>query len=331
MVYELLLGLWAPGMIEAGWELGLYEALAEGPRSSADLAGELALRPHATAVLLEGLAAYGLLSIDTGWGPPRYALRDEVAAVLLPNSLFSLTGKIAYDRNRAWHAWHSLAETVRRGPDGGQPNQISAQEYQDLAPGINFWAPPVVRAVLAGVAAVDRVQPNGLRLLDVGCGTGIYSHLLLREQPSWTAVGLDAAPLAELAARQAERMGVADRFTFKAADFHQDHLGSDVDVALFVNIFHLQTPELASGLLANAAKCLADDGLVVIVDQIVDPAREPSPQNTFAKLFAVSMLATGGGGCYSTTDYDEWLSKNGLRRVALVDAPMHRVLFAKNA
>jgi hypothetical protein len=51
-------------------------------------------------------------------------------------------------------------------------------------------------------------------------------------------------------------------------------------------------------------------------------------QNRFFRLFAASMLATGGGDAYTVHDYDQWLADAGLRRVALLDTPMHRVLLA---
>jgi hypothetical protein len=40
------------------------------------------------------------------------------------------------------------------------------------------------------------------------------------------------------------------------------------------------------------------------------------------------MLATGGGTSYSIDQYDRWLADAGLRRVALYDTPMHRLLIA---
>jgi hypothetical protein len=107
--------------------------------------------------------------------------------------------------------------------------------------------------------------------------------------------------------------------------------GRDFSLVLLANIFHLQTPSRAQDLIFRAEKALAANGVIVIVDQIIDDTAEGSPQNTFARLFAVSMLATGGGGCYATADYDQWLAAADLRRISLTDTPMHRILLARRA
>jgi SAM-dependent methyltransferase len=336
-IYEHLISLWAPGAIEAAFDLGVFQALAKGPATSEELASTLSTNPKATRVLLDGLHAYELL--ERTWdadGTVVYVLPGEVRDCLLPDGLFSLAGKIGYDRQMAWGAWRDLAETVRSGAldDGGsqQHNQISAQEYESLVRGINFWAPPVVHALTAELRTRGWSEESQPRLLDVGCGTGIYSQLLLREFPGLTAAGVDVERILPLAVAQSEKLKVAERFEPTQLDFWREDWGTGFDLVLFVNIFHLQTPEDARDLAVKARKALADGGLVAIVDQIVvDDAEENSTQNRFFRLFAASMMATGGGDAYEVAQYDEWLTAAGLARVALIDTPMHRILLAKRA
>ncbi|HEX2244417.1 MAG TPA: hypothetical protein VHK27_14440, partial [Gammaproteobacteria bacterium] len=126
-----------------------------------------------------------------------------------------------------------------------------------------------------------------------------------------------------------DRLAVGGRFSCREADFLTDDWGTGHDLVLFANIFHLQPPEIAGKLVHNAALSLAPAGLVCVVDQILDEHRTiNSPQERFAALFAVSMLATGGGDAYSLADYDSWLSAAGLVRVAVLQTPMHRILLA---
>ncbi|HUR02052.1 MAG TPA: methyltransferase [Nonomuraea sp.] len=336
-IYEHLISLWAPGAIEAAFDLGVFQALEKGPATSEELAATLSTNPKATRVLLDGLHAYELL--ERTWdadGAVVYVLPEEVRECLLPDGLFSLAGKIGYDRQMAWGAWRNLADTVRTGAldDGGsqQHNQISAQEYESLVRGINFWAPPVVHALIAELRTRGWSDSSQPRLLDVGCGTGIYSQLMLREFPGLTASGVDVERILPLAVTQSEKLGVAERFLPTQLDFWREDWGTGFDLVLFVNIFHLQTPEDARNLAVKARDALADGGLVAIVDQIVvDDAEENSTQNRFFRLFAASMMATGGGDAYELAQYDEWLTAAGLARVALVDTPMHRILLAGRA
>ncbi len=101
LVYELLVGIWGPGLVEAAFDLGVFGVMSDGPKASDETAARLGLNPRATAVLLDGLASYGLLTTVDG-SPQLYAVADAVAGVLQPGAPFSLAGKIRYDRRLAW-------------------------------------------------------------------------------------------------------------------------------------------------------------------------------------------------------------------------------------
>lgn len=332
--YEHLISLWAPSVIEAAHDLGIFAVLANGPLTHAELAGELGADSHATRVLLDGLYAYGLL--ERTWdttGALVYVLPPEARECLLPDGLYSLAGKIGYDRRLAWNAWRNLADSVRSGArDAGgseQINQISESEYETLVQGINFWAPPVVEILASALEGLGWPAGEQTKMLDVGCGTGLYSQLLLRRFPFLSAVGMDVQRIVPLAVKQSERLNVRSRFSPVTRDFQNEEWDDGFGLVLFANIFHLQTPESARRLAQKAGKALSDGGFVAIVDHIIDDdLGEQSTQNRFFRLFAVSMLATGGGDAYSMSEYDEWLAGAGLRRVALLDTPMHRILLA---
>jgi SAM-dependent methyltransferase len=334
--YEHLIGLWACAIIEASHDLGVFDALAPGPGTSDDLAAAIHADPRATRVLLDALYAYDLVGRAEGEdGCAVYALTPDSQACLLQGELFSLAGKIGQDRRFAWSAWRDLASAVRSGSlDAAgteQRNQLSDADYEVLARSLNFWAPPIVEILAGALADLPSWQPAGApRMLDVGCGSGVYSHLLIQRFPGLSATGLDTARIVPIAAEQARRLGVAGAFRSVGGDFFADDWGSGFDLVLFANIFHLQTPESACALLAKAATAVAGDGVIAIVDHVLDDGAAPqSTQDRFFRLFATLMLATGGGDAYSAGDYDAWLAQCGLRRYALLDTPMHRVLLAR--
>ena len=332
--YEHLIALWAPGIIEAAHDLGVFAVLAGTPLTSADVAEALHADHRATRVLLNALYAYDLLERDRNAdGAPVYVLTEDARECMLPGGIYSLAGKIGYDRRLAWSAWRNLADAVQSGSceaDGSERrNQISDQDYEMLVRGINFWAPPIID-VLAG-ALETRGWRTGrpMRMLDVGCGTGLYSQLLGQRFPALAATGFDVGRIVPLAAKQAVRLGVAERFDAVACDFFTDDWGTGFDLVLFANIFHLQTPDTACALVEKAAAALAEDGLIAIVDHIVeDGPGVQSTQDRFFRLFAASMLATGGGDTYTVDDYGVWFSHCSLRQVALLDTPMHRIMLA---
>ncbi len=70
-----------------------------------------------------------------------------------------------------------------------------------------------------GASSAGGVPPAG-RLLDLGTGTGAVAVALLAALPGWQGVGVDRSPEAlELAARNADRNGLAARLSFVHADF----------------------------------------------------------------------------------------------------------------
>ncbi|MDN5794438.1 MAG: methyltransferase domain-containing protein [Intrasporangium sp.] len=336
-VYELLVGLWAPAIIEAAHDLGVFAELRLGAAAATGVSSALGTDTQATRVLLDALHVYGLLdrtgSERTGH---TYALPSHLAEVSTNEGAFSLVGKFLHDRHVAWPAWRGLAETVRHGAhraDGGwSENQISSHDYLALAKGISFWAPPVVELLSHELQVLGWDVDGPRRMLDVGCGTGIYTHLLLGRFPTWRGLGFDVEDVVGLASTTAHEYGVADRFSPMNGDFWSTPWPAEQDLVFFGNIFHLEPRGRAQQLARLASDALADDGLVVIVDQIrVGDTERESAQDRFAVLFAASMLATGGGDTYRLAEYDRWLRDAGLARVSLVDAPMHRILIARHS
>jgi SAM-dependent methyltransferase len=335
-LYERLIGLWAPALIEAAHDLDVFAELAHGPAAASGVSAALGTDLQATRVLLDALHAYGLLDRSgTERDGHRYHLPPHIAECTTAGGRLSLVGKFLHDRHVAWPAWRRLAETVRHGAHqaggGWSENQISTDDYRALARGISFWAPPIIELLSTELGRRGWAADERRALLDIGCGAGAYAHLLLRRFPEWSGTGLDAGPIAAIAEESAIELGLADRFTAQVGDFWADPWPARQDLILFGNIFHLQPRGRAQELARLAAGSLAPGGLVCIIDQIrLDEGERSTPQDRFALLFAASMLATGGGDTYRVEAYDRWLEQAGLQRVGLLDAPMHRILLAEH-
>ena len=68
------------------------------------------------------------------------------------------------------------------------------------------------------LSSLPRLRP-GLRVVDLGCGTGLLGLLLLQRQSELRVTGVDIQPEAiRLAEQAAAENGLQDRLAFHAAD-----------------------------------------------------------------------------------------------------------------
>ena len=100
------------------------------------------------------------------------------------------------------------------------------------------------------------------RILDLGCGPGLYASRLARR--GHRCVGIDFSPASiEYANREAERDGLT--CDYRKGDLRDGDFGRDFDLALLLfGEFNAFRPADAAQLLAAAADALVDDGILVL-------------------------------------------------------------------
>lgn len=99
------------------------------------------------------------------------------------------------------------------------------EHWEELKPGgLRFvWADHLFRPGTDTflLSSLPRLRP-GLRVCDLGCGTGLLGFLLLQRQPDLRIAGLDIQPeAAALARRAAAENGLMERLDFRCGDLRQ--------------------------------------------------------------------------------------------------------------
>jgi tRNA1(Val) A37 N6-methylase TrmN6 len=111
----------------------------------------------------------------------------------------------------------SLADDPREpGPDDVTHDTLLRGRVKLIQPAHGF------RSSLDPVLLAGFIQAPYGRFLDIGCGTGALSFLLLARDPAATGLGVEIQPrLAALATRSVEANGFGARFAVAAADVRE--------------------------------------------------------------------------------------------------------------
>jgi 2-polyprenyl-3-methyl-5-hydroxy-6-metoxy-1,4-benzoquinol methylase len=264
-----------------GERLGLYRALAaDGPATSAELAGRTGTAERYVREWLEHHAASGLLEVDDPAAGPlarRYRLPAAHAAVLADPDDIRYRAFNGVEIARAARQLPELAEAFRTGsapPD--LPWAPEGRADYNRAVFLNLlgtqWLP--------GIADVDRrlrATPPA-RVADLACGPGWSSIAMARAYPLISVDGfdldLDVIAAARLHAGQA---GMSGRVTFSVTDAAGPGWSGRYElVTIFEALHDMARPVDA---LRAARSMLAPSGSVIVADELVaEEFTAPAPE-----------------------------------------------------
>ncbi|MFI7150743.1 methyltransferase [Nonomuraea sp. NPDC050022] len=290
----------------AGMRLGLFDALRGGPATAADLARSLGLDPHATDVLLRGLAGLGYLRARRG----RYRLTRTARVWLTSDSPACLAEGLYFWERTACVIWPQLERTVR---DGSPVTSLYAltESEPELSRSFQAWTAAVAGRQAPAIAAAIPVPAGATRMLDVGGGHALYSVELLRRHPGLRSTVIDLPEaLASAAAHP--------RLTLRAGSFLDEDLGGGYDVILLFNVMHCLDDQEVVTLLARLAKALNPSGTIAIGDQFGDSLMPGRASRTLLHLLHLNYLVAGGGRIRDYKEVARLLREAGFTR------PRHR-------
>jgi SAM-dependent methyltransferase len=279
------------GMIEVmsvflGDRLGWYRALADGgPANAAELTGRAGGARRYAQEWLEQQASYGILSIRPDG---RFELPPGPAEVLTDPHSLSYLAPLARMLCASGMQLPALLEAYRSGGGVGWasfgPDMREAQAEMNRP-----WFEHALPGVLAGLSDIDAVlRVPGARIADVGAGGGWSSIALARAYPQSHVDGFDVDhPSVDLARRNAEEAGVADRVSFHqvdAADLGESHF----DAAFAFECVH-DMPRPVE-VLAAMRRAVVADAPVVIMDEAVGESFEVPGDETERFMYGCSLF-----------------------------------------
>jgi predicted O-methyltransferase YrrM len=288
-------------------ELNIFTAIAAGATAD-DAAARTGCAPRSTEMLLNALAAIGLLEKSDG-----VFRNTEVASRYFADGSPESARLALMHTVHLWERWSSLTDSVRAGTAVATTEMVARDEGWTQA----FIAAMHRNASDRAGAVVSAVGPaNVRRMLDVGGGSGAYSIAFAQANPALTADVLDLPSVTSIAAGHIADAGLTGRVRLRQGDLRSDSLGEGYDLVFISAICHMLSEDENRDLLRRSHAALAEGGRAVIQDFILEPDKT-APQ--VGALFALNMLVgTPAGSSYSEPEYAEWLREAGFRETRRV-------------
>lgn len=299
--------------IKTAVELEIFTAIADGNNTAATIAKRCAAAERGVRILCDFLTIHGFLTKEGA----QYALSPDSAAFLNRHSPAYMGSTIEFlliPRVREGHA--RLTEAVRRGG--------SALGEGTLEPDNPDWV-KFAQAMMPLMYMPSEIMATELRkggevhkVIDIAASHGIFGISVAKQNPAAHIYASDWKNVLELAKKNAEAMGVGDRYHLLPGSAFETDFGSGYDLVLVPNFLHHFDPPTCTAFMRKMLATLKPGGRAAIVEFIPNPDRVTPPM---AAAFSMMMLTTTPAGDAYTFAELEDISKNaGFARVELSPA-----------
>lgn len=314
-------------LIDIGYQVGLFEASKAGPATSEELAGRAVLHERYVREWLGAMVTSGIYDYDPATG--EYSLPEDHAEYLTGNTSknFCPTSRIL---NHFGTHLPKLIRSFREG--GGVPYEDFRPEFTSCMD--DSWRRIYDEQLIEGfIGAVEGVTPRlqkGIRVLDIGCGTGHAGNVLAAAYPQSTFFGYDFADDAiEQAISEASRMKLSNSH-FQCRDVTRLPESEAFDLILAFDAVHDQRDPVA--VLKSVHDALAPDGTFLMIDFKFHTEVHKNIGNPMAALYygtslmhcTTVSLAAGGpglGAVWGIEQATKMLHEAGFADVTVIDAP----------
>lgn len=311
---RLISACWTTKVIGEGVRNGVFDALADGPKAAADLAGQAGIPEDGLHRLMRALAVLGLLSQTD---PRRFALTDA-GQLLRRDREDSLSGMAMHWSGRLWDGFSGLGdciETGRASVDSG-PEHFAEMQNNDPVQADIFN-----RAMAENTLGVGRIVGKAYdfsrfeAVMDVGGGYGALLVGILEANPGLDAYVFDLEGLGEPGERYRAERGIGGRVAFVPGSFFES-VPAKADCLLLKYIIHDWGDDHARTILANCREAIDENGVVLLIERIVPEIVEQDPAHASVVQGDLVMLRVGGKE-RTEQEYRTLLAEAGLALTAV--------------
>ncbi|MGJ0503921.1 MAG: methyltransferase [Methylocystis sp.] len=307
----LALGMsfWNAKTLLSAVELGVFDALANGPAELATLTAKLGLHKRSAHDFFDALVAMKILERDANG---RYANTPETEFFLVRGRPSYVGGLLEMANARLYSSWGHLSEALKTGR-----RQSEHQEESDFFAAL-YADPKRLRGFLSAMSGVSAGAAQAIAdkfswrdyktFIDVGAAQGMVPVTVARAHSHLSGGGFDLAQVGPIFEEYVAANGLTDRLQFYPGDFFSDDL-PNADVIVMGHILHDWDLEQKRMLLKKAYDALPEGGALIVYEALIDNDRR---ENAFGLLMSLNMLIeTEGGFDFTGADCEGWMREAG--------------------
>lgn len=317
---QMGVAIWQARAVYAAAELGLADLLANGARSTEEVAGATGMHAPSLYRLLRALASCGIV---TETAPRRFetTLLGDALQEGAPGAARATILTIA--GSWQWEAWGNFLHALRTGESGVQEafgkslfdfladEPVHGARFNEAMVGMHGAVAPAV------VAAYDFSQFGSI--VDVGGGKGALLAAILSAHLELRGVLFDLPETEDDARDYLARAGLAARCDFKAGDFF-DRVPAGHDAYVLAHVLHDWTDEQSLMILGKCREAIPAGGRLLIVEAVLPDGDTPH----HGKLMDLLMLTVTGGVERNADQFTEMLKRTGFNLTRIYATTTHQ-------
>ncbi len=314
-------------LIEIGHRTDLFEAVAQGPGTSLEISERARLNERYVREWLGAMSVADVMEYKAETAV--YTLPPEHALLLTGQSSRNLA-PVSRFLNSMSRQVTGLVDSFRNG--GGIPYEAYQPELAcDIDQACRFiFDDLLISGFIGAVEGLTKRLQEGIRVLDIGCGTGHVSNLLAQAFPKSTFYGYDISKDG-IQAAQAEATAMSlTNVHFEVRDVTKLPSAMQFDLITAFDAIHDQKdPDV---VLKQINQVLTPDGTYMMVEFKFSSNLEDNIGNPFAPMYygisvmhclTVSLAVDGAGlgTIWGEQSARKMLAEAGFTQVEVLEAP----------
>lgn len=296
----------AAHLFRAARQLGILAELREGQRTLTQLCEKLTLKRGAAKLVLDALVASSIIE----------NYEDDYALSRVAHLLCQ------YDEDLGDATWNRLVGHVQESVADEVDSDIDDQAFLNSLAATQWVHTPAAMQA-AEMLDLGEEENKGLKILDLGCGSAVWSAAMAHRDQEARVVAVDQAAALKAAQSTADSIGLGDRFEAMEADPAEAELAdAEFDLVLVAQRLGSLGPDEGQKLLSKAIKSLKFGGKLVVIDLFRGPAKPDMSECVEALKLE---LGTHNGSMRTLEAIQEELMGLGLENAQVTFMPDSRV------